>query len=157
MTRTGTAPHEVAAIIDVGPAPDHRTTFRAADSASANYLVNDNGDWDFSGLKGPVRVRLTIATPGVVFHRGASKTALSFADDPAHPKQAVAEGHHQFPGDVHHVSGQNISFLYRNASDGGLGDGARRCETSAYGIYFGDDAGALLHHHDPIIQNGGSS
>jgi hypothetical protein len=156
MSGAATRPAEVAAIIEVGPGPDHATRFRAADSASANYLANDNGDWDFSSLKGPVRVELTIATPGVVFHRGASDAALSFADDPAHPKRAVDGGHHQFPGDVQHVSGQSLWFVYRNAWDGGAGDGAKRCENSAYGVYFGDGEGALLHHHDPIIRNGGS-
>ena len=147
-------PVEVAAIIEVGPGPAHATRFRAADSASAQYLANDNGEWDFSSLKGPVRVRLTIATPGVVFYRGGDKAALSFADDPAQPKAAIAGGHHQFPGDLQHVSGQSMWFMYRNAWDGGVGDGARRCEKSAYGVYFGDDAGAFLHHHDPVIQNG---
>ena len=149
------SPVEVGAIIEVGPGPEHSTKFRAADSISANYLANDNGDWDFSAFKGPVKVRLTIATPGVVFYRGASKNALSFADDPAQPKDAVASGHHQFPEDVQHVSGQSMWFMYRNAWDGGAGDGAKRCEKSAYGVYFSDDEGTFLHHHDPVIQNGG--
>jgi hypothetical protein len=148
------SPQEVAAIIEVGPAPEHRTTFRAADAASASHLVNENGDWDFSGLKGPVKVRLTIATPGVVFHRGQG-AALSFADDPAQAKTAVDRGHHQFPDHVWHADGQSLSFMYRNAHDGGVGDGIPRCRKSAYGVYFGDDDGAFLHHHDPIIQNGG--
>ena len=100
---------------------------------------------------------LTIATPSVVFHRNAGGAALSFADDPAEAKQPVAPGHHQFPDYVQQGSGQTISFMYRNAWDGGVGDGAKRCEKSAYGLYLGDPAGALLHHHDPIIQNGGSS
>jgi hypothetical protein len=156
MARTATAPPEVAAIIEVGPGPEHRTTFRPADNASASYLTSEDGDWDFRSVKGPVRVRLTIATPGVVFHRADGEAALSFADDPAEPKQVVARGHHQFPGHVQHDGGQSISFLYRNAWDGGAGDGVKRCEQSAYGVYFGDGAGALLHHHDPIIQNGGA-
>jgi hypothetical protein len=149
-------PVEVAAIIDVGPGPEHATRFRAADAESAKYLANDNGDWDFSALNGPVKVRLTIATPGVVFYRGDGMNGLSFADDPARPKAAVSRGHHQFPGDVQHVSGQSMWFNYRNAWDGGVGDGAKRCEKSAYGVYLGDGEGALLHHHDPIIQNGGT-
>lgn len=157
MADAAHSPVEVAATIDVGPGPEHATMFRAADSASAKYLANGQGDWDFSSVKGPVKVRLTIATPGVVFYRGAGKNALSFADDPAQPKAAVAPGHHQFPGDLRHVSGQSLWFIYRNAKDGGVGDGAERCETSAYGVYFGDGAGALLHHHDPIIQNGGAN
>lgn len=156
MPRATQSPVEVAAIIDVGPGPDHATRFRAADAASAQYLANDNGDWDFSSLTGPVKVRLTIATPGVVFYRGADKNALSFADDPAQPKAAVAHGHHQFPGDLQHLSGQSMWFMYRNAWDSGVGDGAKRCEKSAYGVYFGDADGALLHHHDPIIHNGGA-
>jgi len=157
MARAAHPPVEVAAIIEVGPGPGHATTFRAADGASANYLANANGDWDFSSLEGPVKVRLTLATPGVVFHRGAGEAAISFADDPAEPKEAVASGHHQFPGDVQHVSGQHLWFMYRNGWDGGVGDGAKRCEKSAYGVYFGDEAGTLLHHHDPIIQNGGAN
>jgi hypothetical protein len=147
---------EVAAIIEIGPGPEHSTRFRAADPVSATYLANEDGDWDFSALKGPVKVKLTIATPGVVFYRGAGKNGLSFADDPAQPKHAVANGHHQFPGDVQHVHGQSMWFMYRNAWDGGVGDGAKRCEKSAYGVYFGDGDGALLHHHDPVIQNGGA-
>jgi hypothetical protein len=154
MPSAAQRPLELAAIIEVGPAPDHAATFRAADSASASYLVNDNGDWDFSSIKGPINMRLTIATPGVVFHRGAGKNGLSFADDPAQPKEAVANGHHQFPGDLQHAGGQTLSFTYRNACDGGLGGGAKRFERSAYGVYLGDDAGVLLRHHDPIIQNG---
>jgi len=103
-------------------------------------------------------VRLSIATPGVVFHRGGGKNGLSFADDAAQPKAAVAHGHHQFPGDLQHAGGgQTMSFTYRNAWDGGVGDGAKRCEKSAYGVYLGDEAGTLLHHHDPIIQNGGAN
>ena len=156
MSSAALSPVEVAAVIEVGPGPGHATTFRAADPASATYLSSDNGDWDFSSLKGPVRVRLTIATPDVVFYRGAGQDALSFADDPTQPKQAIGRGHHQFPGDVEHASGQSLSFLYRNAWDGGVGDGARRCEKSAYGVYFGDAAGGFLHHHDPVIANGGN-
>ena len=155
MPRADPPPVEVVATIEVGPGPDHSTRFRAADSTSANYLVNDNGDWDFSSVKGPVKVQLTIATPGVAFYRDAGKNALSFADDPAQPKQTVADGHHQFPDDVQHVNGQQMWFMYRNAWDRGVGDGAKRCEKSAYGIYFGDGAGDFMHHHDPIIQNGG--
>lgn len=156
MPSTAPTSTEVAAVIEVGPGPDHATTFRAADSESAKYLANANGDWDFSSLKGPVRVQLTIVTPGVAFHRGASEAALSFADDPAQPKRAVEGGHHQFPGDVQHVSGQSLWFMYRNAWDNGVGDGAKRSENSAYGVYFGDAAGAFMHHHDPIIRNGGT-
>lgn len=151
------APAEVAATIQLGPAPGYPVRFRAADPASANYLVNENGDWDFSSLKGPVMVRLTIATPGVVFHRGGGEAALSFADDPAQPKQRVAPGHHQFPDDVQHADGRSLSFTYRNAWDDGVGDGAKRRQTSAYGLYFGDGAGALLLYHDPVIQNGGNT
>lgn len=148
---------EVAATIEVGPAPGYPVTFHAADPTSANYLVNANGDWDFSALEGPVNVRLTIATPDVVFYRGGGEAALSFADDPAHAKRPVPRGHHQFPAHVQHLNGQGIAFTYRNVCDGGLGDGARRHATSAYGLYLGDAAGAFLHHHDPIIQNGGAS
>ena len=157
MAGSAAAPSaEVAATIQVGPAPDYPVRFHAADPKSASYLVNDNGDWDFSSLKGPVAVRLTIATPDIVFYRGGDKAALSFADDPAQPKQPVAPGHHQFPGAAH-VSGQSLSFTYRNAWDGGVGDGAKRRQTSAYGLYFGDGAGAFLLHHDPVIQNGGTT
>jgi hypothetical protein len=148
---------EVAATIEVGPAPGYPVAFHAVDPTSANYLVNGNGDWDFSSLKGPVMVRLTIATPGVVFYRGGGESALSFADDPARAKQRVAPGHHQFPADVQHVGGQSLSFTYRNAWDDGVGDGVKRRETSAYGLYFGDAAGALLLHHDPVISNGGTT
>jgi len=157
MASVATPPTEVAATIQVGPAPGYPVTFRAADPTSAKYLANDAGDWNFSSLRGPIRVRLTIDTPGVLFHGGAGEAAISFADDPAQPKLPVARGHHQFPDHVQPVGGQGLSFTYRNAWDNGVGDGARRRETSAYGLYFGDDAGALLHHHDPIIQNGGAS
>ncbi len=150
------APVEVAAIIEVGPGPGHPTRFRAADSGSAKYLTNDNGDWDFSALDGPVKVRLSIATPSVHFYRGDGKDALSFAHDASQPKQPVARGHHHFPGDVQRVSSQSIWFTYRNARAGGPGAGAERSDKSAYGVYFGDDAGAFLHHHDPVIQNGGA-
>jgi hypothetical protein len=148
---------EVAANVEVGPGPDYKTTFHPADAGSAKYLANDDGDWDFSSVKGPVNMRLTIATPGVVFHRGAGGTALSFADDPAQPKAPVARGNHQFPDHVQHGDGQSIAFTYRNAWDGGVGDGVKRCEKSAYGVYLGDADGRFLHHHDPVISNGGTT
>jgi hypothetical protein len=145
----------VAAIIRVGPAPDYPLTFQAADPASANYLMNAGGDWDFSCFKQPIRVQLSIATPGVVFYVGHGKDTISFADDPTQPRAPPRPGHHQFPGGVHHVTAQSTWFRYRNDWDCGAGDGKPRCLKSAYGVYLGDAGGGFLGEPDPIIQNGG--
>jgi hypothetical protein len=146
----------VAANITVGAAPTFPLTFQAADSASANYLIDDKGDWGFSCFKGPVKVRLTISTPGAVFYYGGGRDSISFADDAAQTKQPVQSGHHQFPGNVQHVTAQSIWFKYANVWDCGAGDNQRRCAKSAYGIYIGDGAGGFVAHADPIIQNGGN-
>jgi hypothetical protein len=150
-------PAEVAAIIQVGPAAaGYPLTYRAADPTSANYLVNDKGDWDFSCFRRPIRVRLSIGTPGFVFFHGGDKDGILFAEDPTGTKQAVKPGHHQFPGGLQHVTAQSLWFKYHNDWDCGAGDGQKRCAASAYGVSIGDGAGGFVHDSDPIIQNGGN-
>ena len=127
-------PPQVAAIIQVGPGPAYPLTFRAADADSANYLMNPAGDWDFSCFKGPIKVRLTIGTPGVVFYYGGGKDSISFAYDSAQTKQPVQAGHHQFPGKMQHVTAQALWFRYANRWDCDAGDNQRRCARSAYGV-----------------------
>jgi hypothetical protein len=146
----------VAAIVSVGAAPNYPLTFRAADPASANYLKDAAGDWDFGCFKGAVKVSLTITTPGVVFYVSGSEDSLSFAFDSAQQKQPVTPANSQFPGGVKHVTAQSIWFNYRNAWDCGHGDNRPTCRTSAYGVYLGNSTGGFLHTADPIIQNGGS-
>jgi hypothetical protein len=149
-------PPQVAAVIEVGPAPSYPLAFTAADPTSANYLTDAQGDWDFSCFKGPIKVRLTIATPGKVFYYGGGRDSVSFAYDPAtQAKQPIGRGHRQFPGNLQHVTAQSIWFSYANAWDCGAGDNQRRCAKSAYGIYVGDSHGGFTVHADPIIQNGG--
>lgn len=150
-------PPQVAAIIQVGPAPAYPLTFRAADAASANYLMDAAGDWDFSCFQGPIKVRLTISTPGVVFYYGGGKDSISFAYDAAQTKQPVQAGHRQFPGNMQHVTAQAVWFKYANAWDCGAGNNQRQCAKSAYGVYLGDAAGGFVAQADPIIQNGGGS
>jgi hypothetical protein len=157
MACIASPPPEVAAIIQVGPGPTYPLTVRAADSTSANYLVNNKGDWDFSCFKGPIRVRLAINTSGVVFYYGGGKDTLSFSDDEHGTKQPVGPGHHQFPGGPQHVTAQSMWFTYHNDQDGGQGDHQDRYPRSAYGLFFGDAAGNFLTQADPIIQNGGSN
>jgi hypothetical protein len=149
-------PPQVAAIIEVGSGPNDPVTFRAADPASANYLANANGDWDFSCFKGPIRVQLTIHTSGFAFYTGGGRDAISFAERPDLAKQPPPPKHHQFPDGVRHVTAQTISFRYSNHWDCGAGDGQRRCPDSAYGVYVGDAGGRFVRHADPIIHNGGS-
>lgn len=155
-------PPQIAATIQVGPAPDYALAFTPADAASANYIAG-NGDLDFSCFAGSIRVQFTITTPGVVFYKLYGKDAISFAEDASQPaaKQAVQPGHHQFPGGVQHVGPQTIAFTYHNDWDGGAGDHRRRYARSAYGIYLGSAAGqgkigGFLHHCDPIVSNGGN-
>ncbi len=149
-------PPQVAAIIEVGPGQNDPTTFRAADPTSANYLENAKGDWDFSCFKGPIRVQLTIATPGYVFYTGGGKDSISFAENPGDTKLPPPPKHHQFRGGLKHVTAQSVWFVYHNDWDCGAGDGARRCASSAYGVYVGDAHGGFVRHVDPIIRNGGS-
>jgi len=150
-------PPQVAAIVRVGSAPDYPLTFQAADPASANYLKDAGGDWNFSCFKGAVKVGLTLATPGIVFYVGGGKDSLSFVYDSTQPKQPLKlGGNAQFPGGVKHVTAQSIWFNYRNAWDCGQGNNHPACLTSAYGVYLGDSSGGFLHADDPIIQNGGA-
>ena len=147
-------PPQVAAIIQVGPAPNYPLTFQAADPASANYLLNAGGDWDFSCFKQPIKVALSIVTSGVVFYVGGGMDSISFADTAGAAKGPPPA--HQFPGGIKHVTAKSIWFNYHNDWDCGKGDGVKRCPVSSYGVYLGNGAGAFLHASDPVVQNGGN-
>jgi hypothetical protein len=111
---------------------------------------------DFSCFAHPILVVLKVGTPGVYFH-GKGNETLSFADNfaDARKQMVLPRKHHQFPGGVQNVGRQEIWFVYRNDWDCGVGDGADRCPTSAYGFYLENRQGVVFHV-DPVIQNGGS-
>lgn len=147
-------PPQVAAVVQVGPKPDYPMTFQAADPASANYLKDSAGDWDFSCFKQSIKVVLTITTTGIVFYTGNGMDSVSYAETPGASKQSPPA--HQFPVGIKHVTAQSIWFKYHNDSNCGVNGGPDKCMTGAYGLIFGDTAGNFLHADDPIIQNGGN-
>jgi hypothetical protein len=126
--------------------------------AAGNYIQLD-GDLDFHCFHHPIVVVFHLRTPAEYF-KGDGNDSLSFVDnadslDSAHEQTVLPPKHHQFPIGVQHLGRRTIWFVYNNDRDCGAGDGKPSCRRSAYGFYL-VNARDVVHHVDPIIQNGGN-
>jgi hypothetical protein len=149
-------PFVVEATFTVSASQLHPKQFHAR-GRSAHY-IDRAGGLHFSCFAHPIIVVLTLKTPGLYFY-GQHNESVSFVDDAIHHRKDQAplakRGNHQFPGGIQHIGRKTIWFVYRNDWDCGHNDGSNGCPVSAYGLYLVNNQG-VVHHYDPIIDNGGT-
>lgn len=131
-------------------------TFRwrmtAARGTRRTIRVSPNGDLDFSGQVGPIRVTMRLTDADWTWR---PQNLMEFNDEPHRigpTRNFVRPDNPQVKLGPISADGREFSFCYQNSRRGGVRGGARH-PTSYYGLWVTSAGGA--GYIDPIIRNGG--
>jgi hypothetical protein len=129
-----------------------RWRMTAARRTPRTIRVSPNGDLDFSGQVGPIRVTMRLTGADWTWR---AQNLMEFNDEPQRigpPRNFVRPDNPQVKLGPISADGREFSFCYQNSARGGRPGGARH-PTSYYGLWV--QSGEQTGYIDPIIHNGG--